>query len=197
MPETEDRIAELYRSSKAGVTPPPELDARILAEAQRQQKHSRRLPWSALAAAATLVIGVGLTWFHVGVPPTLTPPPEPAPAGEEAPAPPPSMPAWRDAETVSTQRAMREAIPRDAPAEQELPKTRMESVTADTAALEVVVPMADKKPTTPDCAGALEGASAQAWRDAVAAARATGDCERLNCLLAAYRARFGDTVEID
>lgn len=81
MSDSDERISGLYQQSRNRLQPSRALDQAIVRNAHRAISKRRRAPYPALALAATVVIGVGLAWLQIGVPPVVDntgqPPPLP------------------------------------------------------------------------------------------------------------------------
>lgn len=194
MSEPEDRISDLYQASKTRASPPAELDARILAEAHRLVSRKRGWHMGAIGAAATVLLGVGLAWFHLGVPPTLSP----EPVTEQispAPAPAASRQIMHSAEDAAAQAPTAYAEKRAfSPINPEIKTSAggFESV-PDSSGLDVG-PVRSSRYTdrASVCGIELRIESKSAWRAAIDAARASGDTELEDCLSDALRGWFKD-----
>jgi hypothetical protein len=203
MPDHDERISQLYRASRDRLAPPAELDARILAEAHRQRPRRRRLPLGALGAAATLVIGVGLAWFHIGVPPQMLPPPALEEALDQSGPAAPAALLRSDKDTLTAAppsptpaSALQQAVPNTGSTLQRQAEPERRARAAAAPALEAAAGRPGISHAAAKICGLdLEGASQAEWREAIAAAQARGDNELTGCLTAAFRERFdGDAT---
>ena len=202
----EERIAAVYRRLPP-VSPDPATDASILAAARRTtlKHHSRFVP---IAAAATLVLGVGVAWqvFQYLAPPAVDPVPRPA------------REALQVEESVSVQSGTTAQSPPIPPAEARAQESRpasmaqpkrqslgAPSVSADVA--DAPSPMQRKSAAarslseTAAQAGAESGArcrdevpadglSPEQWTRLIEEAAASGDVDRQRCLERVFRDRF-------
>lgn len=194
MSDPEDRLSGLYQASKIRESPPAELDARVLAEAHRVVSRKRGRSIGAIGAAATVLLGVGLAWFHLGVPPALSPEsateqvsPAPAPAASRRILQPAEDAAAEAAASAAEQRASYDA------------RSRLDAEPG-WRALESVGPRHDGGKVSLDsstntigvCGIKVPDGSNTALRDAIDIARARGATELEYCLIAALRKRLED-----
>ena len=205
MSELDDpRISALYRKASNN-EPESSTDDAILDAARSAVRRHRRnyIPW---ATAATVLLGVGLAWQVLLLPPEQF---------DQAERPQPSVLPAEPVEPSSTFKAAKPAQESRARAQSEAPvgsfldiqpqgfAKRREAppaalVPAPAAALSQGVHIEADGETSSDCEGLLpeEAVGKNEWRDLIAEARKDGEAERLRCLQLGYEQQFGEPSTI-
>lgn len=202
----EERIAAVYRRLPP-VSPDPSTDASILAAARRAtlKRHSRFVP---IAAAATLVLGVGVAWQvlqyqpPLAVDPVLQPEREALQVDESVPVQsrttvqsPPIPPAEAKAQerrpasmaqprrqSLDTPSLSADVADAPSPMQRKSAAARASSETAAQAGAESAARCRDEIPA--------DGLSPEQWTRLIEEAAASGDVDRQRCLEQAFRDRF-------
>jgi hypothetical protein len=181
------RLSALYRRVPRS-EPDADSDRQILAAARRAvESRSRRLPLTAWALAATVVLGAGVSWR------LLTPP------AETARALPPEVEALSAGEPKAEARRARPAVPAPgaaAKAHEPLPVWRIIGIAEDAETAGDPGGQTGA-PATADTGTAACGryrleddAGEPEWHAAIARARAAGEQAAADCLAARYRQLF-------
>lgn len=202
MPDTDDEISALYAKSKADLEPPERLDAGIRAAARAAQKTRYRRLYPAIGLAATLVIGVGVAWLHIGVPPQLSAPEsidEDTAASVAAPkvmppattvAPAPVQPSRA---TISDATPATESVPALQRFKLQEADALSPSAISSGTSLGALTSRKRAEPTI-QCAAGLEDAGRETWEKAIEEASEAENETLVHCLKLEYNRRFPGPV---